>query len=459
MKLYYVYILECADKFFYTGITTNITRRFVEHQKGLNKTCFTFKRRPLELIFYQEFNDVNQAIFFEKKIKKWRRSKKLALGNEDFDTLQILSECNNQSHSKNYKVTKLSLPVESKSKEEENSKVLSLRAESRSQEVENKPSTKRGLDSARPDIQQSINQQIFLPILQEKKVDLYIKREDKIHPFVSGNKFRKLKYNILEAKKMQQDTLLTFGGAFSNHIVATAVAGKLAGLKTIGVIRGDELRNNLQKTLANNSTLKKAHENGMDFHFVSRASYRDKTSVSFINSLKEQFGDFYLIPEGGTNDLAIKGCEEILTKEDSEFDAICVAVGTGGTISGLINSAKSHQKVIGFPALKGDFLQQEIEKLTTRRENWSLLNEYHFGGYAKYNEVLISFINQFYAATKIKLDPIYTGKMLFGIVDVIKKDYFSENSKILIIHTGGLQGIEGVNQQLSKKNLELITLK
>ena len=308
------------------------------------------------------------------------------------------------------------------------------------------------------EIFQSENQQVFLPFLEEKKVKLFIKREDKIHPFVSGNKFRKLKYNILEAKKLQQETLLTFGGAFSNHILATAVAGNLAGLKTIGVIRGDELANDFQKTLATNSTLKQAHENGMEFHFVSRKDYREKTTKAFINSLKEKFGGFYVIPEGGTNELAIKGCEEILTEEDSEFDVVCVAVGTGGTISGLINSAKSHQKVIGFPALKGDFLEEEIKSLTTKTDNWSLLNEYHFGGYAKYNETLISFINQFYAATKIPLDPIYTGKMLFGIVDVIKKNYFSENSKILIIHTGGLQGIEGVNQQLSKKNLELMTL-
>ena len=305
---------------------------------------------------------------------------------------------------------------------------------------------------------QSENQQIFLPILEEKKVKLFIKREDKIHPFVSGNKFRKLKYNILEAKKLQQETLLTFGGAFSNHILATAFAGNLAGLKTIGVIRGDELANDLQKTLASNSTLKQAHENGMEFHFVSRANYREKTNEVFINSLKEKFGDFYVIPEGGTNELAIKGCQEILTEEDLVFDAICVAVGTGGTISGLINSVKSHQKVIGFPALKGDFLKEEINGLTTKNDNWSLLNDYHFGGYAKYNESLISFINQFYDATKIPLDPIYTGKMLFGIVDVIKKNYFSENSKILIIHTGGLQGIEGVNQKLAKKNLELITV-
>ena len=140
-----------------------------------------------------------------------------------------------------------------------------------------------GLDSTRPDISNSVNQKILLPELKEKNIQFFIKREDKIHPFVSGNKFRKLKYNILEAKKLQQETLLTFGGAFSNHIVATAVAGKLAGLKTIGVIRGDELANDFQKTLEHNSTLKQAHENGMEFHFVSRTSYREKTTEHIVN--------------------------------------------------------------------------------------------------------------------------------------------------------------------------------
>jgi len=217
----------------------------------------------------------------------------------------------------------------------------------------------------------SKNQEILLPELKDKNLQLFIKREDKIHPLVSGNKFRKLTYNIQEAKRLEHDTLLTFGGAFSNHILATAVAGKLAGLQTIGVIRGDELANDLQKTLANNSTLQQAHENGMQFHFVSRALYREKTSKSFLNSLKNKFGEFYVVPEGGTNELAIKGCTEILTNEDEIFDYICVAVGTGGTISGLIKSAKSHQKVLGFPALKGDFLKQEIENFVAETNNWS----------------------------------------------------------------------------------------
>lgn len=296
------------------------------------------------------------------------------------------------------------------------------------------------------------NQKIHLPILEEKKIELYIKREDKIHPFVSGNKFRKLKYNILEAKNLEKKTLLTFGGAFSNHIVATAVAGNLSGFKTIGVIRGDELGNNLQETLTNNSTLKKAHENGMYLHFVSREMYRNKTSKSFNNTLRKEFGNFYLIPEGGTNDLAIKGCEEILTKEDENFDYICVAVGTGGTISGLINSVKSHQEVLGFPALKGDFLSDEIRKIITKKNQWRLITKYHFGGYGKYTSELITFINQFFKETKIPIDPIYTGKLIFGVVDLIQQNQFRPNTKILMIHTGGLQGIEGFNDVLIRKN-------
>ncbi len=301
-------------------------------------------------------------------------------------------------------------------------------------------------------------QQVFLSSIQDKKVQLFVKREDEIHPFVSGNKFRKLKYNIAAAKHQKKETLLTFGGAFSNHIVATAVAGKETGFKTIGVIRGDELGKDIEKTLAGNETLREAHRNGMQFKFVSRVAYREKISESFINQLEEEFGNFYLVPEGGTNDLAIKGCEEILTKDDVKFDYICCAVGTGGTIAGLINSIENHQKVIGFPALKGNFLSDEIKKYTKRNDHWSLENEYYFGGYGKYNSALIEFVNQFKEETGIPLDPIYTGKMAFGIVDLINKNHFSENSKILLIHTGGLQGIEGVNQKLKQKQQQLISI-
>ncbi|MGQ7946649.1 1-aminocyclopropane-1-carboxylate deaminase/D-cysteine desulfhydrase [Flavobacterium sp. WC2509] len=282
-------------------------------------------------------------------------------------------------------------------------------------------------------------------------ISLEIKREDLLHPFISGNKFRKLKYNLLQAKSENQETILTFGGAYSNHIAAVAYAGKEQGFKTIGIIRGDELADKISE----NPTLLFAQECGMQFEFVTREDYRMKTEPDFIVNLKDKFGSFYLVPEGGTNEYAVKGCEEILTKEDSKFDYVCCAVGTGGTISGIINSALPHQKVLGFPALKGDFLKDEIRNFATNK-NWELITDYHFGGYGKVNEELIQFINQFYRQTKIPLDPIYTGKMVFGVIDLIQKNYFPENSKILLIHTGGLQGIQGMNTLLKNKNKTLI---
>lgn len=294
--------------------------------------------------------------------------------------------------------------------------------------------------------------QIHFSEIENSGVSLFIKREDELHPFISGNKYRKLKYNLAEAAKQQKNTLLTFGGAYSNHIAATAAAGFAYNLKTIGIIRGDELANNVAETIQNNPTLKFASEHNMQFEFVSRAAYREKTSPEFIALLKEKYGDFYLVPEGGTNNFAVKGCEEILTEEDTKYDVICCAVGTGGTISGIINSLKNHQKAIGFPALKGDFLQNEIKKYILKKDNWSLCSNYHFGGYAKVSEELIIFINKFKSETKIPLDPVYTGKMMFGIVDLVKNNFFEKGTKILAIHTGGLQGIEGMNLLLKKKN-------
>ncbi|WP_339660078.1 pyridoxal-phosphate dependent enzyme [uncultured Polaribacter sp.] len=303
---------------------------------------------------------------------------------------------------------------------------------------------------------QTENQQIFLPILEEKRIELFIKREDLIHPYISGNKFRKLKYNLDEAIKLKKKSLLTFGGAFSNHIVATAVAGEIAGLKTFAIIRGEELGLNLAKTLEENATLRRAHESGMKFHFVSRELYRQKTSFGFIEKMKNKWGDFYLIPEGGTNIFGVQGCEEILSVEDKKMNFICCAVGTGGTIAGLINGSKRNQKLIGFPALKGNFLSEEIKKYTINNKKWRLQKDYTFGGYAKHTDELIRFINDFNKQTGVLLDPVYTGKMMFGVLDLIKKDYFEENTKILAIHTGGIQGIDGVNQKLKDKSKELI---
>jgi 1-aminocyclopropane-1-carboxylate deaminase len=282
-------------------------------------------------------------------------------------------------------------------------------------------------------------------------ISLEIKREDLLHPFISGNKFRKLKYNLLQAKAENQETVLTFGGAYSNHIAAVAYAGKERGFKTIGVIRGDELGDKI----AENPTLKFAQECGMEFEFVTRESYRFKAEPNFIANLRQKFGSFYLVPEGGTNEYAVKGCEEILTEEDAKFDFVCCAVGTGGTISGIINSVLPHQKILGFPALKGDFLKDEICKFATNA-NWELITDYHFGGYGKVNEELIQFVNHFYKRTQVPLDPIYTGKMVFGVIDLIQKNYFPSNSNILLIHTGGLQGIQGMNALLKSKNKTVI---
>lgn len=282
-------------------------------------------------------------------------------------------------------------------------------------------------------------------------VKLSIKREDLIHPIVSGNKFRKLKYNLLQAQIESQKTLLTFGGAFSNHIAAVAFAGKEKGFKTIGIIRGEELFDKIEE----NPTLTFAQQCGMQLEFVSRETYRLKNEAVFIEKLKQKFDNFYLIPEGGTNDLAIKGCEEILTKEDEIYDFVCCAVGTGGTISGIINSSFQNQKVLGFPALKGDFLHKEICNFA-KNNRWELIEDYHFGGYGKVTAELIHFINDFKTKTEIPLDPIYTGKMVFGVIDLIKKNYFPKGSRILLIHTGGIQGIQGMNIKLKNRNLPII---
>ncbi|WP_411032386.1 1-aminocyclopropane-1-carboxylate deaminase/D-cysteine desulfhydrase [Spongiimicrobium sp. 3-5] len=298
-----------------------------------------------------------------------------------------------------------------------------------------------------------LNQQIQLPLLSDKQLSLHIKREDLLHPHISGNKYRKLKYNIIAAQKSGFDSLLTFGGAYSNHLAATAYTGKEYGFKTIGVIRGEEIKSKWRK----NPTLSQAYDFGMRFHFVSREVYRQKENVNFLNDLEQRFGKNYVLPEGGTNSLAVKGCEEILTKEDKEFDVICCSVGTGGTVAGIVNASCPEQRVLGFSALAGNFLKEDIRRFA-RNNNWELANEYNFGGYAKVNEELIGFINNFKSNTQVPLDPIYTGKMIYGILDLAKKGYFRPGTKILAVHTGGLQGITGMNLNLKKKNLPLISI-
>ena len=293
-------------------------------------------------------------------------------------------------------------------------------------------------------------QQLNPSLFSLKVSQLDVLREDRIDAFVSGNKFRKLVYNLEEARTQKKKQLLTFGGAFSNHIAAVAAAGKNQNFKSIGIIRGDELA-----SMPRNATLAYAEEHGMHLHFVSRADYKRKGDPDFNEDLNHLFGDFYLIPEGGTNTLAVKGCEEILSERTKGYDFICAPVGTGGTLAGLVRASKAHQKVVGFSALKGTFQKEDVKKYSGKSD-FEILDDYCFGGYGKIDVGLVRFINDFKQKTQIPLDPIYTGKMMYGTFDLIRKGYFGESSKILMVHTGGLQGIKGMNNKLLKKNLPQI---
>ncbi len=283
--------------------------------------------------------------------------------------------------------------------------------------------------------------------LVESGIRLLIKRDDLIHEHISGNKWRKLKYNLSEAVQQNHHTLLTFGGTYSNHIAATAFAAEKAGFSSIGVIRGEDD--------ASNPTMKFAREHGMQLYFVSREDYRKKNDDDFINGLEEKFGRFFLIPEGGANGLGVRGCAEILPEIKEDFDVVCSVAGTGTTLAGLSISLRENQKLLGFPALKGaDFLSGEIERLMGESGlrppstiNHQLITDYHFGGYAKMKPDLLEFIQGFTERTGIPLDPIYTGKMMFGIYDLIRNGFFPKRTVILAIHSGGLQGWLGMKHR------------
>lgn len=241
-------------------------------------------------------------------------------------------------------------------------------------------------------------------------------------------------------------TLLTFGGAYSNHIYSVAAAGKEYGFRTIGIIRGERY----EKL---NPTLSFAESRGMILHYISRSAYRDKYNSDLLEELEAKFGRFYLIPEGGTNAFALRGCAEIIPEIDIPYDVITTPCGTGGTMSGILAGLKGNKHVMGFPSLKGGaFLKDEITHHIKSYDssfymNWHLETDYHFGGYAKFTTQLIDFINGFKMDHGIPLDPIYTGKMMYGIFDLIRKGRIRDGSKIIAIHTGGLQGIAGFNQR------------
>ncbi|MBF8965408.1 1-aminocyclopropane-1-carboxylate deaminase/D-cysteine desulfhydrase [Pontibacter sp. FD36] len=290
-------------------------------------------------------------------------------------------------------------------------------------------------------------QQLHSPVWEEQGIALWVKREDLLHPTISGNKWRKLKYNLKEAKRLLHNTLLTFGGAYSNHIAAVAAAGQEFGFKTIGIIRGEE-------HLPLNPTLTFAQAAGMELHYISREAYRQKSDPLYLTQLAEQFDNPYIIPEGGTNALAVKGCTEIVSDISIDYDYICCASGTGGTLAGIIAGLKGEKQVLGYPALKGgDFLKEEIEQLIKsysgqHYDNWQLINDYHFGGYAKVRPELLDFIRDFQQEHSLPLEPVYTGKMFYGLIDLIQKGYFPKGSRIVVVHTGGLQGNAGFKERL-----------
>jgi 1-aminocyclopropane-1-carboxylate deaminase len=276
-------------------------------------------------------------------------------------------------------------------------------------------------------------QEISDPQTTKAGVRLLIKREDLNHPLVSGNKWWKLKYNLEEAVRENSKALLTYGGAFSNHIFSTAAAAAELNMKSIGIIRGEQ-------TLPLNPVLAFAISRGMQLHYVSRSAYRTKSETDPYLKL---FDNFYLIPEGGSNLLALKGVVEFVATFNVQYDYVCCPVGTGGTLSGIIEGTPPDKMVIGFTVVRGgSYLVQEIQKLSRKSKDlstWKLMNDYHFGGYAKNTLQLERFMQNFANTHSIPLDPIYTGKMMAGIYDLLSKGFFARGSTILAIHTGGLQ--------------------
>lgn len=293
------------------------------------------------------------------------------------------------------------------------------------------------------------------PLLRRKKLRVWIKRDDLLRlplpesPWAfSGNKWRKLKYNLLAAKEKGAAGLLSYGGAYSNHLAALAAAGRLFGIRTIGVVRG-ELREPLNPTLA------AARACGMELYPLTRRDYRQKENPALQEQLREHFGDYFAIPEGGTNGLALRGCrelgEEILAELSGKGppDYVLLAAGTGGTAAGLIQAMPAGCTVQPYAVLKGDFLHKNIAALleSSAHCHWEVEHRAHLGGYAKHTSALIDFIRDFHHKYQLWLDPVYTGKLFFRFFQKIEKDAYPPGSRIVLIHTGGLQGIAGFNER------------
>lgn len=275
--------------------------------------------------------------------------------------------------------------------------------------------------------------------LTARGVRLYLKRDDLIHPEIPGNKWRKLKYNLSAARGQGYSKLLTFGGAYSNHIRATAAAGHHLGFSTLGIIRGEE-------HIPLNWSLRYAVELGMHLSYMDRATYRRKNEPDIIDGLREKYGNFYLLPEGGSNNLAVRGCAELPAELGIEFDVICCPVGTGGTLAGIAATLLPEQRAIGFAVLKGgQFLADDVAELQRQEygvvgTNWSIEYNFHFGGFAKATSELCGFIDDFDRRHRLRLDWIYVAKMMFGIFTLIEKGGFAPGVVIAVVITGPADG-------------------
>jgi len=305
-------------------------------------------------------------------------------------------------------------------------------------------------------------QKLNWAVAERARVEIWVKRDDLIHPIISGNKWRKLNYNVKEVQEKKHDGVVTFGGAFSNHIAATAHAGLVFNVPTVGFIRGEE---------ANfyNPTLQKAVKDGMDLIPLTREDYRNKTSPEFLEKVKNEYPNYLIVPEGGSNLNGVLGCMQILPEINECFDYVASPIGSATTFTGLIATAKNQGKVLGFSALKGgSYLQADVENFLHRlqaetppelsfnpTQNWEIIDEYHFGGFAKINEPLVRFMNDFWRETQLALDPIYTAKMMWGLREMITENKIEAGSKLLVLHTGGLQGIAGMNKRLKNKNYKI----
>lgn len=284
----------------------------------------------------------------------------------------------------------------------------------------------------------SILTKIDGPLLEKHEVNLWIKRDDLLHPVISGNKWRKLKYNLDEALSLGVDTIISMGGAYSNHLHALAYLGKIIDLKTIGIIRGE-------RPTALTPTLLDMESWGMELRFVSRSDYRHYRNYKHWQDFPGLKPNQFWLPEGGANGLALKGVAELANEIDIPYDTLCVACGTGATLAGLINAVSGKTSVLGFAALKNaEFLQSDVQLLLSEEfHNVEIFHDYHFGGFAKLKPTLALFITAFEQKTSIPLESVYTGKMLYGLYDLIAKNYFRPGQRIIAIHTGGLQGKRG----------------